>query len=94
MIVTPEAAPILWTVVIGAVLVIAIGVSGVAILILGPRRPSALVIPTIASLIVLVVFFLASRVVLGRADYASPLIAMVVAALVTAFLRRPRLDRS
>lgn len=94
MIVTPEVVPFLWAVIIGGVLVIAIGASGVAILIVGPRRPSALVIPTMVGLTVLVLFSWASGIVLQRTDYSSPLIAMVVAAVVTAFLRRPRLHGS
>jgi hypothetical protein len=76
MIVTPEVVPFLWAVTIGAVIVIAIVASGVAVIIVGPRRPSALVVPTTVGLTVLVLFFWASGT--PRDGPRLPLIAMIV----------------
>jgi hypothetical protein len=62
MIVTPELAPILTVILIGVALVFAIVVSGLAILLVGPRRPSALAIPAIAAFAVVVLGSSAGRV--------------------------------
>jgi arginine exporter protein ArgO len=89
MIVTPEVAPFLTAILIGVALVLAIGASGIAILMVGPRRPSALVIPTIASFAMLLLASWGSGL-LGMRGIALPLFGAVVTAFVVAFLRRPR----
>jgi arginine exporter protein ArgO len=91
MIIPPELIPIVGVVLIGIGLVLSIGISGIAILVVGPRRPSALVMPAIAAFAELVLVFWIGNVLSIRITTVPPVIGAVIAAFVAARLQRRRL---